>query len=263
MINPQPDIQTKKNTGFRASVAQSHGQENETSLNLDHCGTDRTDIACDAPVGWADLVAQIRAHEQAAIEQLYLLFSQGVRGMLRRSLDANDVEDKLHDLFLILVQAIRNGNIREPERLMGFARTIARRQVAEYINEVVHRRQRYSSLNECEVSMPHPACTPEQSTIAQDQLALVNRVLSALSTRDQEILTRFYSKDQSQEQICTEMQLTETQFRLLKSRAKARFADFGQRKLTKKLTRHPFHAPSSPITVANGAASRAMHLAVA
>lgn len=263
MINLQSDTQSTKNAGFRASAAQSHSLENETSLSLDQYGTEHADTACDAPVDWAALVAKIRADEQGAIEQLYLVFSQGFRAMLRRSLDASDVEDKLHDLFLILIQAIRNGNIREPERLMGFARTIARRQVAEYINEVVHRRQRYSSLDDCEVFVPHPACTPEQSTIAQDQLALVNRVLSELSARDQEILTRFYIKDQPQDQICAEMQLTETQFRLLKSRAKARFADFGQRKLMKKSTSHPFHAPSSPITVANGAASLRMHLAVA
>ena len=262
MISLQPDTQAKKNTGFRASAAQSHILENETSPDLDHCGTAHADAAA-APVDWAALVARVRANEPTAIEQLYLIFSRGFRAMLRRRLDAPDAEDKLHDLFLILIQAIRNGNIREPERLMGFARTIARRQVAEYINEAVHRRQRYSSLDECEMFVPHPACTPEQSTIAQDQLGLLKRVLSELSARDQEILTRFYINDQSQEQICAEMQLTETQFRLLKSRAKARFADFGQRKLTKKSTSHPFHGSSSPITVANGAVCLGAHLAVA
>jgi len=45
---------------------------------------------------------------------------------------------------------------------------------------------------------------------------------AALSQRDREILKRFFLQEQSQEQICREMALTETQFRLLRSRAKAR-----------------------------------------
>jgi RNA polymerase sigma-70 factor (ECF subfamily) len=44
--------------------------------------------------------------------------------------------------------------------------------------------------------------------------------------------------EQSQDQICSEMALTETQFRLLKSRAKARFGELGK----KKLTHRPLHA---------------------
>jgi hypothetical protein len=40
--------------------------------------------------------------------------------------------------------------------------------------------------------------------------------------------------EQTQEQICAEMNLTETQFRLLKSRAKARFGELGRRALTRR-----------------------------
>jgi RNA polymerase sigma-70 factor (ECF subfamily) len=44
-------------------------------------------------------------------------------------------------------------------------------------------------------------------------------------------LTRFYLKEQPQEQICREMDLSETQFRLLKSRAKAKFGEIGRKSL--------------------------------
>jgi RNA polymerase sigma-70 factor, ECF subfamily len=47
-------------------------------------------------------------------------------------------------------------------------------------------------------------------------------------------LTRFYVDEQSQDLICSEMGLTETQFRLLKSRAKARFGELGKTKLVNK-----------------------------
>jgi RNA polymerase sigma-70 factor, ECF subfamily len=59
-------------------------------------------------------------------------------------------------------------------------------------------------------------------------------VLDRMTERDREILTRFYLYEQSQEQICEEMELSETQFRLLKSRAKARFGEIGKKKLQQK-----------------------------
>ena len=65
----------------------------------------------------------------------------------------------------------------------------------------------------------------------KERAELMARVLGSISRRDREILTRFYLREQSQEQICEEMELTETQFRLLKSRAKARFGDAGRRQL--------------------------------
>lgn len=58
--------------------------------------------------------------------------------------------------------------------------------------------------------------------------------MNGLTARDREILMRFYLEEQSQDQICTEMGLTETQFRLLKSRAKTRFAEMSRKALTRK-----------------------------
>jgi RNA polymerase sigma factor (sigma-70 family) len=78
------------------------------------------------------------------------------------------------------------------------------------------------------------ARTPEETVIGQEKVELMVKVLRAMSPRDREILTRFYLQEQSQEQICDEMNLTATQFRLLKSRAKARFGDLGQRRLERK-----------------------------
>lgn len=75
---------------------------------------------------------------------------------------------------------------------------------------------------------------PEQHVAFQQKVDFMIEILQQLSERDREILTRFYLNEESQEQICREMNLTETQFRLLKSRAKARFGDLGKRKLQQK-----------------------------
>jgi RNA polymerase sigma-70 factor, ECF subfamily len=52
---------------------------------------------------------------------------------------------------------------------------------------------------------------------------LIQEVLSELDDGEKEVLTRFYLWKQRPEQICSIMRLSETQFRLIKSCAKARF----------------------------------------
>jgi DNA-directed RNA polymerase specialized sigma24 family protein len=60
------------------------------------------------------------------------------------------------------------------------------------------------------------------------------RVLGGLSKRDRDVLTRFYLKEQSAEEICRDLNLTETQFRLIKSRAKARYGELGRRRFSQR-----------------------------
>jgi len=178
-------------------------------------------------------VDRIQRSEDSAMEELYRLFARGIRYYLCRQLGHQELDDKVHDTFVIVVQAIRRGELREPDRLMGFVRTVVRRQVAAYIDEVVHSRREELNLD-LGVRVADRRFNPEQSAATQQKIELMLSVLRSLSDRDREILTRFYLDEQTQEQICQEMRLTETQFRLLKSRAKARFGEIGKRKLQQK-----------------------------
>lgn len=186
-----------------------------------------------ASVSWPDLVARIQQGEEAAMEELYGFFARGIRYYLCRQLGPQELDDKVHDTFVIVVQAIRRGELREPDRLMGFVRTVVRRQVAAYIDEVVHSRREEMNLD-LGVRIADRRNNPEQSAAFHQKVEFMLTVLGSLSDRDREILTRFYLDEQSQEQICEEMNLSETQFRLLKSRAKARFGELGKRKLQQK-----------------------------
>jgi RNA polymerase sigma factor (sigma-70 family) len=182
---------------------------------------------------WESLVDRIRAGNPEGMAELYRLFTRGIRFYFYRQLGPQELEDKLHDTFLIVVQAIQKGDLREPERLMGFVRTVVRRQVAAHIDTVVHNRREHLSL-EPGTPLRDRSRTPEESIIGQEKIELMVKTLRGLSARDREVLTRFYLQEQSQEQICRDMNLTDTQFRLLKSRAKARFGEMGRRRLEKK-----------------------------
>lgn len=196
---------------------------------------------------WAVLVERIRIGETDGMEELYQLFSKGIRFYLCRQLGPQELEDKVHDTFLVVVQAIRRGDLREPERLMGFVRTVVRRQVAAHIDRLVHVRREQIDI-ESTVRLPDPSENPEENAIFQQRVKLIHRVLGELGERDREILTRFYLREQGQDQICSEMALTETQFRLLKSRAKTRFGELGKKKLAHRSLSAFFVRTSSGIS---------------
>jgi RNA polymerase sigma-70 factor (ECF subfamily) len=191
----------------------------------------------EAPAGssvdWPELVMRIQRGEDSGMEDLYRLFSRGVRYHLCRQLGVQELDDKVHDTFLIVVQAIRRGDLREPERLMGFVRTVVRRQVAAHIDQVVHSRREELHLD-VGVRIVDRGRNPEQNMAFKQKVDFMLEILGQLNERDRDILTRFYLHEETQEQICQEMTLTETQFRLLKSRAKARFGELGKRKLQQK-----------------------------
>jgi RNA polymerase sigma-70 factor, ECF subfamily len=223
------------------------GRQNVVEIISKDSGKDRVSYA-----PFVTLVERIRNSETDGMEELYQLFSKGLRFYFCRQIGPQDLEDRLHDVFVLVVEAIRGGEIREPARLMGFVRTVGRRQVSAHIDRVVRARATETSV-ESQSRMIDGGTGPEQAAIFREREDLLKMVLSELSCRDREILTRFYLKEQSESEVCSEMVLTESQFRLLKSRAKNRFGELGKKKLVGQrlasaFVRAPAHASfrSSP-----------------
>jgi RNA polymerase sigma-70 factor (ECF subfamily) len=178
---------------------------------------------------WSGLVERIRAGDTSAMEELYAVFAKGVRFYLWRQLGPQDMDDKVHDVFLIVTQSIQKGELREPDRLMGYVRTIVRRQVAAHIDTAVQSRRNQVSIAPG-MTVRDRGLDPERMAIDRQNLDLAVRLLGSLPIRDREVLIRFYLKEQTPERICSEMDLTDTQFRLIKSRTKARYGELGQRR---------------------------------
>lgn len=163
------------------------------------------------------------------MEELYAVFGKGIRYFLLRNLGADELDDRVHDCFVIVAQAIQNGELRDPARLMGYVRTVVKRQIAANIEVAVTRRRTQVDYEDTLFTLTDWRDNPERSLQARQREDIARRVMNGVSRRDREILHRFYVEEQSQEQICREMDLTYNQFRLLKSRAKARFGELGKR----------------------------------
>jgi RNA polymerase sigma factor (sigma-70 family) len=135
---------------------------------------------------------------------------------------------------LTIAQSIQRGDLREPERLMGYVRTVVRRQVAGYIGTAMESRRNMVDPDHGVVLRDRKP-DPERKAIEDQNLELAMRVLNTLPRRDREVLVRFYLQEQTPDQICRDMRLTQTQFRLTKSRAKARFTELGQARFARRL----------------------------
>jgi DNA-directed RNA polymerase specialized sigma24 family protein len=115
-----------------------------------------------------------------------------------------------------------------PECFRGFVHTIVLRQTASYIKERIKTRNTGVSVERLS-ELHAPACPPPDESVNRiERASIVRRALSLLPPRHREILIRFYVWEQRAETIMAEMKLSDTQFRLLKSRAKARFGKEGR-----------------------------------
>ena len=184
------------------------------------------------------LVEGIRSDDHGAVEQLYKCFQNGLRWyMARRGL--LDGEDQAQDVFVATIAAIQRGELRDPSRLAGFVLGVARNIASEAIREIVENRARNATL------LGHPvldhdrldyyqdlpfadryfAASPlpnaERSLLQRERTQMMLQALSNMRPRERQILERFYLQEQTCEQICAEMKLSENQYRLLKSRAKS------------------------------------------
>ena len=176
---------------------------------------------------WSELVQEIRSGNDHSVDGLYAAVTECARARLYRSVDPQAVDDHVQDILMIVMAAIRSGELRDPNCLMGFVRTVTRRQVAVHIRGAMARRRRIVSM---EVAAPVSASceSPEARLLIRQRAATVARVLETLCRRDREIITRFYYEEQDSERICREMRLTATQFRLYKSRALARCCELAE-----------------------------------
>ena len=211
------------------ALVRSHAMSGEPSAEERHEGSESDRAQPLPPRDWSALVQGIRDSDPNAMESLYAIFARGVRFFLLRNLGPEELEDKVHDCFVIVTEAIQNGELREPDRLMGYVRTVVKRQIAASIDVAVQQRRTRVDFEETLFSISDWRDNPERSVLAQQRTDIARQVLSEIPKRDRDILQRFYVLEQSQDQICADLGRSYNQFRLLKSRAKARFGEVGRR----------------------------------
>jgi len=175
-----------------------------------------------------DVVEMIRNGHPKGLEELYTM-ARNFTFFIMRQLGTEDLQDKVHDVFVSAATAICGGKLRDSNRLTAFLTTLTRFYTYGQIDRRVVLRKYVRPLEHANI--PDRASNVEHNFYKQQKLRIVREILSSMPPRDRELLERFYVHEQTKEQICAELNLTPTQFRLLKSKAKSTFAKLGRQKL--------------------------------
>jgi RNA polymerase sigma-70 factor (ECF subfamily) len=171
------------------------------------------------------IVSLIQAGDPRGEELLYSVFTRGLRYLAIRKLGYEEADEVVHDTFIALSQKIKEGALREPAALFKYARTILERMIG---NRYTERRKWQRDVDFEVVAGTHAdsALTPEKAMESAMRTQVMQEGLASLRPREREILVRFYLQEQDQERIRREMNLTDTQYRLLKSRSKQKLGEF-------------------------------------
>jgi RNA polymerase sigma-70 factor (ECF subfamily) len=172
---------------------------------------------------WTKIVLRIRDGDSTASEELYPKVLRWIEHWCRSRVVPDESDDRVQETYLATLKAIRNGELREPEKLLGFIRVIGHRQYCAYIRRRIKYRAS-TSQNEAFEFFCRSRFNAEHDLLGKERRSFAKAVLAQLAPREREILERFYVREESADWICQEMNLTSNQFRLLKSRAKAKVA---------------------------------------
>ena len=170
-------------------------------------------IALDIKAGDADA-------ERLLVEQ----FERPVKLILmKRTRDSQLSSDLAQDTFILTIQKLRAGDLRNPAALPGFIRQIAVNLSIEHFRK----EKRYVSSDDGIISLhaTHRDQKAEQMDRRQVR-EMLEEVLSQLAQpRDREILTRFYLLDEDKPNICSALDLSAAHFDRVLYRAKQRMRD--------------------------------------
>ena len=177
----------------------------------------------------ADLVSRIRAGDRQAEAELVERYSCGVKIIIRREIGSASIADDLYqETFRIVIEKIRRGDIREPEKLSGFVCGVARNLVIDYFR----RAARQGSLSEVEEATTLPNSAPDQleALLRKEQSDFARQVLKEMrNERDIQILFRFYLAEDKKEQICADLGLSGLHFNRVLHRARERYLELYKR----------------------------------
>jgi RNA polymerase sigma-70 factor, ECF subfamily len=178
-----------------------------------------------------DLVRRIITGDEAGEEELVQRYQRGVAIIIDRVVHSKSVtEDLSQDAFKLILQKIRNQEVRDAERLSGFVCSVARNLAIDY----VRKQRKLSSQEEIgkaeQVVDPRP--DPFATLLARERAGIVRQLIKELKVpRDREVLLRTYIAEDDKAQICADLGLTRAQLNGVVSRALKRYKDLYMKRM--------------------------------
>ena len=180
------------------------------------------------------IVTLIMAGNSQGEELLYSTFSRGLRYLAAKHCPEY-ADDCCHDTILTVTRQIKGGQLKTPAALPGYINIVLKRTAWNKKLES----ERLGANDEVFTTVVQTRSDdrhdPQRMLEVEERAKILREGLQSLKPQEQEILTRFYLKGEKPEVICEQMNLTETQFRLNKSRSKQKLETFTMKRLRSTL----------------------------
>lgn len=203
-------------------------------------------VLADTPGGWAmsealasgpqgDLVHRILAGDGRAEEELIERFGEGLLFLLRRwTRDPSIAEDLYQETVRLALEKIRRGEVREPDKLPGFLRSLAKNLSIHHYRRGSVRGERERNLEEvgADVAASHDPMDQLTRLLRAEKAALVRQVIGEMPMeRDRQVLFRFYLGEEDKERICADLGLTGPELNVVLFRARQRYRKLFEERL--------------------------------
>jgi RNA polymerase sigma-70 factor, ECF subfamily len=174
---------------------------------------------------WSRWVQRIIDRDGDAEEELVRQYKDGIAIIIGRVVrNESFIEDLSQETFKIALEKIRDGDVREPERLSGFICGVARNVAIDYVRKM----RRLTNQEEIGNAEQIRDSRPDQfeQLWRKERAEIVRQVISELKVeRDREVLSRYYIAEEDKDQICADLGFDSKQFNSVIFRALKRYKE--------------------------------------
>jgi RNA polymerase sigma-70 factor (ECF subfamily) len=169
----------------------------------------------------ARLVGRIRSGDRLAEEELIVTYQRGVFAIAAaRTRDREASRDLAQDVLIAVLKALRQGQLRESDKLVAFIQGTARNLINNYLRKQGNRAEVELAAEEV------PGADPIQEMESAERHRLIQLEIRSFNTTDQQILLLSLVDGHSLAEVAQRLNMSHDSVRARKSRM--------LRKITKK-----------------------------
>ena len=141
----------------------------------------------------------------------------------------------MHDAILSVTRQIKEGQLKTPAALPGYLNIVLKRTAWNKKLESERLGANDEVFSTVVQTRSDDKADPQRLLEIEERAQILREGLKSLKPQEREILTRFYLSGERPDYICQQMNLTDTQFRLNKSRSKQKLEIFTAKRLRSTL----------------------------
>lgn len=177
------------------------------------------------------LVARIVSGDKQAEQELVSTYYRGLLFILKRQTQNHALSDDLaQDTFIVVIQRIRDNEIKKPQALSAFIRQTGINILIGHQRKET-RRDTHSS-EDIEIHPPTHEMDIAKALHSKKLLAITQQLFEELTVeRDKELLRSYFIYEKTKQQICQNLDLSPEHFDRVLFRARQRLKQLIQHKL--------------------------------